>query len=52
MVIEKKRIVAPFRARVGITNLQPGAYLDVGSVIGRLQGVETGLECRIHLAQA
>lgn len=41
VVIEKKRIVAPFRARVGITNLQPGAYLDVGTAIGRLQGVDT-----------
>jgi membrane fusion protein (multidrug efflux system) len=39
VAIEKKRIAAPFRARIGITNLQPGAYLDVGTLIGRLQGV-------------
>lgn len=39
--IDKKRIVAPFKARVGITNLQPGAYLDVGTLIVRLQGVDT-----------
>ncbi len=39
VAIEKKRITAPFRARVGITDLQPGAYLDVGSLIGRLQGL-------------
>ena len=37
--IEKKTIVAPFRARVGLTDLQPGAYLDVGSTIAMLQGV-------------
>ncbi len=39
--IEKKRIVAPFRARIGITNLQPGAYLDAGTHIATLQGVDT-----------
>ena len=38
--IEKKTIRAPFRARVGLTDLQPGAYLDVGSPIAMLQGVE------------
>jgi membrane fusion protein, multidrug efflux system len=37
--IEKKTITAPFRARVGLTDLQPGAYLDVGSTIAMLQGV-------------
>jgi len=40
VVIEKKKIVAPFRARIGITNLQPGAYLDVGTLIATLQGVD------------
>lgn len=37
--IEKMTIAAPFRARVGLTDLQPGAYLDVGSFIAMLQGV-------------
>jgi membrane fusion protein (multidrug efflux system) len=37
--IQKKTITAPFRARVGLTDLQPGAYLDVGSSIAMLQGV-------------
>jgi len=37
--IEKKTIRAPFRARVGLTDLQPGAYLDVGTAIAMLQGV-------------
>jgi membrane fusion protein (multidrug efflux system) len=41
VAIEKKRIIAPFKARVGITNLQAGAYLDVGTLIVTLQGVDT-----------
>lgn len=40
VAIDKKKITAPFRARVGITNLQPGAYLDAGTLIVRLQGVD------------
>ncbi len=39
VIVDKKRITAPFRARVGITNWQPGAYLDVGTLIVTLQGV-------------
>ena len=39
VVIERKRIVAPFKARVGIMDLQPGAYLEAGTLIVRLQGV-------------
>jgi membrane fusion protein (multidrug efflux system) len=38
--IEKKTILAPFRARVGLTDMQPGAYLDVGTLIAMLQGVD------------
>jgi membrane fusion protein (multidrug efflux system) len=38
--IEKKRIVAPFRGRIGIVDLQPGAYLDAGTRITMLQGVD------------
>jgi membrane fusion protein (multidrug efflux system) len=39
-VIAKKTLVAPFRARVGLTDLQPGAYLDEGTRIAMLQGVD------------
>jgi membrane fusion protein (multidrug efflux system) len=39
-VIAKKTLVAPFRARVGLTDLQPGAYLDAGTRIAMLQGVD------------
>ena len=33
-------MLAPFRARVGLTDLQPGAYLDEGTSIAMLQGVD------------
>ncbi len=39
--IEKKTIRAPFRGRVGLTDLQPGAYLDIADPIAMLQSVET-----------
>ncbi|MGE3230660.1 MAG: efflux RND transporter periplasmic adaptor subunit [Hyphomicrobium sp.] len=39
VIVDKKRITAPFRARVGITDWQPGAYLDAGTLIVTLQGV-------------
>jgi membrane fusion protein, multidrug efflux system len=38
--IAKKTLTAPFRARVGLTDLQPGAYLDEGTRIAMLQGVD------------
>lgn len=39
VIVDKKRITAPFHARVGITDWQPGAYLDAGTLIVTLQGV-------------
>src|ERR671910_398998 len=38
--IAKKTLLAPFRARVGLTDLQPGAYLDESTRIAMLQGVD------------
>jgi membrane fusion protein, multidrug efflux system len=38
--IDKKTVRAPFRARVGLTDLQPGGYLDTGTSIAMLQGVD------------
>lgn len=38
--IDKKTIRAPFKARVGIRDLQPGAYLSEGTTITTLQGVD------------
>jgi membrane fusion protein (multidrug efflux system) len=40
VAVDKKKIEAPFRARIGITSLQPGTYLDVGTLIATLQGVD------------
>lgn len=51
VLVDKKRIVAPFRARVGITNLQPGAYLDIGSLIVTLQGIDPDAYIDFALAQ-
>lgn len=38
--IAKKTLVAPFRARVGIRDLQPGAYLSEGTPVALLQGAD------------
>lgn len=38
--IAKRTLRAPFRARVGLVDLQPGAYLEAGSTIAMLQGVD------------
>jgi membrane fusion protein (multidrug efflux system) len=51
VIIERKRILAPFKARVGITDLQPGAYLDSGASIVRLQGVDDDLYVDFALPQ-
>ena len=51
VIVDKKRIVAPFRARVGITNWQPGAYLDVGTLIVTLQGVDNDAYVDFSLPQ-
>ncbi|MGQ0457228.1 MAG: efflux RND transporter periplasmic adaptor subunit [Hyphomicrobium sp.] len=51
VAIEKKRIHAPFKARVGIIDLQPGAYLDVGTLIARLQGVDADAYVDFSLSQ-
>ncbi len=40
VVVEKKTIKAPFRGRIGITSLQPGTYLEAGTRIATLQGVD------------
>jgi membrane fusion protein (multidrug efflux system) len=38
--IIKKKIVAPFAGRVGLTNLQAGSYLQEGTLVTSLQGLE------------
>ena len=49
--IAKKTLVAPFRARVGLTDLQPGAYLDEGTSIAMLQGVDSDAYVDFSLPQ-
>jgi membrane fusion protein, multidrug efflux system len=49
--IAKKTLTAPFRARVGLTDLQPGAYLDEGTSIAMLQGVDSDAYVDFSLPQ-
>lgn len=39
-VIDRKTIRAPFRARVGISDVHPGQYLNEGTLLTTLQGVD------------
>ncbi len=50
-VIDKKTITSPFKGRVGITNLQPGAFLEAGTLIVRLQGVDDDVYVDFSLPQ-
>ena len=40
VAIDKKTIRAPFRGRIGISDLQPGAYLEAGSQVATIHGVD------------
>ena len=50
-IIERKTIRAPFRARVGITDVHPGQYLDGGTELTTLQGVAHAAHVDFALAQ-
>jgi membrane fusion protein (multidrug efflux system) len=39
-VIDRKTIRAPFRARVGLADVHPGQYLEAGTLLSTLQGVD------------
>jgi membrane fusion protein, multidrug efflux system len=39
-VIQRKTIRAPFRARIGISDVHPGQYLNEGTLLTTLQGVD------------
>ena len=46
-IIARKTIRAPFRARVGIADVHPGQFLNEGTQLTTLQGVEIGrASCR------
>jgi membrane fusion protein (multidrug efflux system) len=39
-VIDRKTIRAPFRARIGLSDVHPGQYLNEGTLLTTLQGVD------------
>jgi membrane fusion protein, multidrug efflux system len=49
--IERKTIRAPFRARVGISDVHPGQYLNEGTYLTSLQGVDTSAYVDFAVAQ-
>jgi membrane fusion protein (multidrug efflux system) len=50
-VIARKTIRAPFRARVGIADVHPGQYLNEGTLLTTLQGVEDAVHVDFAVAQ-
>ncbi|MCC7061160.1 MAG: efflux RND transporter periplasmic adaptor subunit [Planctomycetes bacterium] len=50
-LIERKRVRAPFRARVGLLDLHLGQYLDAGTTITTLQGVDEAMHIDFAVTQ-
>jgi membrane fusion protein, multidrug efflux system len=50
-IIAKKTIRAPFRARVGMTDVHPGQYLQAGTVLTTLQGMDESVHVDFAVAQ-
>lgn len=50
-IIARKTIRAPFRARVGITDVHPGQYLNEGTELTTLQGVADAAHVDFTVAQ-
>ncbi|HYW10537.1 MAG TPA: efflux RND transporter periplasmic adaptor subunit [Longimicrobium sp.] len=50
-VIARKTIRAPFRARVGMADVHPGQFLDAGTVLTTLQGVDDAANVDFAVAQ-
>src|SRR5213076_93903 len=51
-IIAKKTIQAPFRARVGLSDVHPGQYLNEGTELTTLQGVDAAANVDFTVAQA
>jgi membrane fusion protein (multidrug efflux system) len=51
-IIAKKTIRAPFRARVGLADVHPGQYLNEGTELTTLQGIEVAANVDFTVAQA
>jgi membrane fusion protein (multidrug efflux system) len=50
-IIARKTIRAPFRARVGLADVHPGQYLNEGTQLTTLQGVEDAVHVDFAVAQ-
>ena len=50
-LIERKTIRAPFRAQVGLADVHPGQYLNEGSTLTTLQGVDEALHVDFTVPQ-
>ena len=50
-IIARKTIRAPFRARVGLADVHPGQFLEAGSVLTSLQGVDDAAHVDFTVAQ-
>lgn len=50
-IIERKTIRAPFRARVGIADVHPGQYLNEGTELTTLQGVDDAVHVDFSVEQ-
>ena len=51
-VIARKTVRAPFRARIGISDVHPGQYLNEGSLLTTLQGVDDASHVDFTVSQA
>ena len=50
-LIERKRLRAPFKARVGLVDLHLGQYLDAGATVTTLQGVDEAVHVDFAVTQ-
>ena len=50
-IIARKTVRAPFRARVGLSDVHPGQYLDEGTELTTLQGVDADVHVDFAVAQ-
>ena len=50
-IIQRKTIHAPFRARVGLADVHPGQYLNEGTVLTTLQGIDEAVHVDFSVSQ-
>lgn len=51
-IIDRKTIRAPFRARIGISDVHPGQFLEAGTQLTTLQGVDGAAHVDFAVAQS